>query len=315
VSFRLSSVNICRAGIVGFACLAFAGASRAGEGARNIEVVPLHGTPMDTNFDQSSSADSQTFKAWSPQAPHSTQAPTGPGEAMIPLPRPQITISPERQRELFDRRRNWVFMTAEEYASPGGKKDGLEENGLDKKSTAMERYYQGLYDSDHSAMTNQFNKLNSDRFGGATNSLGGEQRNPDGGVFADSPFNTTADPGIFQTVRRGDSSNPFDSDTSSALPTPEAVRLQAEQKAHMDAFRQLMNIDQPSVAPVSSPASASVDSGPLFGLSSPGIQSGNSVGSLDIGSSSTHSQTAPAVSSPRNTRPPHATFAPPQRPF
>jgi hypothetical protein len=219
-------------------------------------------------------------------------------------------------------------MTPEDYASPGGKKDGLEDNGLDKKSTTvMERYYQHLYDSDHSAVTNQFNKLNfnklnSDQFGGRTNLASGELRNPDGrnpdgGSFVDSPFNAAADAGVFQSVRRIDSSpSPFGSDPSSALRTPEEVRLQAEQKAHMDSFRQLWNIDQPSIAPVSSPVSTAVDSGPLFGFSSPGMQSANSGDSSDSVFSSMRSQTpTPAATPSRISRPPHADFAAPQRPF
>jgi hypothetical protein len=179
----------------------------------------------------------------------------------------------------------------------------------------MERYYQRLYDSDRSAMTNQFSKLNSDQFGGRTNSTGGELRNPDGGAFADSPFNADADPGIFQSVRRSDSSSPFGSDNISALPTPEEVRLQAEQKAHMESYRQIWNMDQPSTAPVSSPVSAAVDSGPLFGLSSPGLRPANSLSSSD-GGSSTRSQTpTPTVAPSRNNKPPRADFIPTPRPF
>jgi len=306
--------------MVGFVCLMLAGASRAGEGARNIEVVPLHGTPMDTNFDQSSPEDSQTFKAWSPRAPRTVQPAPRLGQVMAPPPRPQSTISPERERELLDRRRNWVFMTPEDYTSTDGKKDELEENSLNKNSsTVMERYYQHLYDSDHSPMTNQqFGKLNSDPFGGRTNSMGDELRNPGIGSFVDSPFNATAGSAMFQSVRRGDSSNPFDSDAGSTLRSPEEVRMQAEQKAHMESFRQLWNIDQPSTAPapVSSPTPTAIDSGPLFGLSSPGIRSGNSVSSSDNHSSSANSQMPlPTITSSRASKPPHADFAPPQRPF
>jgi hypothetical protein len=318
VSFRLSSVTICRVGIVGFACLTFAGASYAGEGARNIEVVPLHGTPMDTNFDQSTPDDQQLFKAWSPRAPRTTQPPQRPSQIMMPPPQSQNTISPERERELLDRRRNWVFMTPEDYASPDGKKDGTDDNGLGKKSTVMERYYQHLSDADHQGATNQFGNLDAHRSAGRSNLLSGELRESGDTGFHDSPFSAGIAPGVFQNVNRVEPSNPFGSDNIGALRTPEEVRLETEQKAHMDSFRQLWNIDQqPSAPVVVAPAASAVDSGPLFGLSSPGIQSARPTSFSDAGSSSQNSQPiAPRDPSARYSKPPpHADFAAPQRPF
>jgi hypothetical protein len=319
VSVRLSSLNICRASIVVFACLALARASHAGEGARNIEVVPLHGTPMDTNFYQPASSDSQSFKPWSPQAPHPIQANQRPGQAMLPPPRPQSNVSAERERELIDRRRNWVFMTPEDYASDG-KKDGMKDDGSDKNSaTLMERYYQRLNDSDQLAGTNQssINKLAGDRFGGQTNLLGGDMR-PAGGAFGDSPFSESPSAGIFQQMRRTDISNPFGSDNSTAMRTPEEVRLEAQQKAHMEAFREILNIDQPAPAQVISPTPSApvADSGPLFGLSSPAMRPINSVSTPDSGSSTVQAQTqVPTMTTTRNIKPPHADFAPQPRPF
>jgi hypothetical protein len=306
---------------MGFACLAFAGASHAGEGARNIEVVPLHGTPMDTNFDQLTPSDSQSFKPWSPHAPHPLQPAQQPGQALVPPPpRQQNTASAERERELLDRRRNWVFMTPEDYASDG-KKDGIEESGGDKKSgTVLERYFQRLNDSDHAAVTNRsnINKLTGDQFGGGQTNLLGSEMRPVEGAFGDSPFNGSIGAGVFQPMRRGDISNPFSSDNSGALRSPEEVRVEAEQKAHMEAFRQILNIDQPAPAQVSSPAHSApaVDSGPLFGLSSPGIQPNNPISAQDGRSSATQPQTpVPTVTTTRNIKPPHADFFPQQRPF
>ena len=316
MSFRLSSLNIRRAGTVGIVCLAFAGIARAAEGMRNIEVVPLHGTVMDTNFDQSSPSDPQRFEAWSPRAPRTVQ-PQTPGRTMIPLPPPQNGISPERERELLDRRRNWVFMTPEDYASPDGKKDALDGNDLGGKSaTLMERYYQRLTDSEHAAVTNQFNKLDADQFGGRTNLVGGDLPAPGRGSFGDSPFNPVTDAGVFESIRRNDLSNPFGSDTHSALPSPEEVRVQAEQKARMENYRQIWNIDQPAVAPAAAPVSVPIDSGPLFGLSDSSMRPVNSGNSSGGNSSSSHSQTpTPIVASPRDTKPPNADFTPLQRPF
>jgi hypothetical protein len=268
---------------------------------------------MDTNFDQSSPEDSQTFKAWSPRAPRSLQPQARPSATMLPPPRPQTTISAERERELLDRRRNWVFMTPEDYASPDGKNN--DDNDSKKGLTAMERFYQRLYDSDSVALTNKFNKPDSDRLGGRTNLLGrGELPNVDGGAFKDSPFNSDSDPSIFQSVRRSSFSNPFGSDGNTPLLTPEQVRLQAEQKAHMESYKQIWNIDQPATASVSSPGSAPVDSGPLFGLSAPGVQTIHSDASS--GTSVSQSQTPTSRAEPtRYPRPPHADFAPTQRPF
>ena len=274
---------------------------------------------MDTNFDQPSPEDTQTFKAWSPHAPRPPVQFQPPGVVMAPLPRPQPTADAQREKELQDRRRNWVFMTAEDFASPDGKKDGLGNDDKDKKSmTAMERYYQRLYDSDHAAATNQFDRPEMDRLNARTNLVGGEVRNPDRGVFTEVPFSPTSEFDVFQPMRRsGGFADVFSSDTRDTMPTPETVRVEAEQKAHMESFKQLWNIDQPpAAAPVSSSASTPVDSGPLFGLSSPGVQSVNPLGSLDGGHSAQQSQTpAPAVPSPRISRPPHADFAAPQRPF
>ena len=317
MSFRLSNLNFCRAGIAGFVCLAVAGACRGGEGTRDIEVVPLHGTSMDTNFDRTTPADLQAIKAWAPHAPRTIQAPT-PDRSMMPLPRPQTPVITERERELLDRRKNWVFMTPEDYASPDGKNSGIEKDGTGKKTgTAMERYFQHLNDSDQVAMTNQFNKPDSDRLTGQTNLLGGIQR-PDGGTFGNSPFDTIPDSGVFDSVRRDGFASVFNSsDRASTMPTPEDVRRQAEQKAHMESFKQIWNIDQPAAAPVA-PASVStpVDSGPLFGLSPSGGQSASPSGSFAVNPSSQPATPAPSpVTTQRAIRPPRPDFNVPTRPF
>lgn len=322
MSFRLSSLNICRAGIIGFACLAFAGASRAGEGSRNIEIVPRHdGTPLDTNFDESSPADGQTLKAWLPSAPNGVRSASRPGQAMIlsPPPRQQTTISLEREKELLDRRKNWVFMTPEDYASSDDKKSELGDKDVDAKpTTAMQRFYQHLYDVDRPAATNQFNKSDSTRFGQENNSPASDLNNSTGGAFGENSFSTEMRSGVFQSAHRSDFSNPFGSDNNSSLRTPEEIRMEAEQKAHMESFRQLWNIDQPAApaAPTPAPVSTPIDSGPLFGFSSPALQPAHSISTPDNVSSVTHSEIPmPTVDSARAIKPPHATFVPQQRPF
>jgi hypothetical protein len=314
VSFRLSNSIFCRAGIVAFVCLVFAGISRGGEGARNIEVVPLHGTSMDTNFNQSSTEDSQAFKNWSPHAPNSFKAQVPPGQTMS-MPHPQPTVNSEHEKELMDRRRNWVFMTPEEYASPDGKDGSDDKDGNKKSTTAMERYFQRMNNSEQAGLTNSFN---SARLNGRTNLMeGGEVRQPDQGVFAEVPFNPAPGVQVFQPARRNDFADVFGSDTQGTLRTPETIQAEAEQKAHMESFKQIWNIDQPPAAalPVVSTVSAPTDSGPLFGFSTPGIQASTPENPFNHASSSQQPAPQPTVITPRMSRPPHSDFAAPQRPF
>jgi hypothetical protein len=182
----------------------------------------------------------------------------------------------------------------------------------------MERYYQRLNESEQAAATNQFNKLNFDRLNGQTNLLGASLRPVDGGTF-DSPFNMTPDSGVFDSVRRERITSVFgSSDNTLAMPTPDDVRMQAEQKARLETMRQIWNIDQPAAAPTMPvSASAPVDSGPLFGLSSPGVQSASPF-SPSVGNASSSQSLTPVqspVTTQRAMRPPRADFAAPQRPF
>ena len=236
----------------------------------------------------------------------------------MPPPRPRTTVDSDREKELQDRRRNWVFMTPEDYASPDQKKDGLEKDDGNKKSgTAMERFYQRMYDSEQVSATNQFGALDSDRLIGRTNLLNGDARNSPGGVFSEAPVTPNPEIQIFQSVQRNGFASVFNSDSSENLRSPEAIRAEAEQKAHMESFKQLWNIDQPpAAAPVASSPTPTVDSGPLFGLSAPGMSSATPANSFDGGSSSAlQTPVAAPAALPRSSRPPHADFLPPQRPF
>jgi hypothetical protein len=321
VSFRLSSVNFCRASIAGLVFLVLAEAVRGGEGARNIEVVPLHGTSMDTNFDQLSRADRQTFENWAPRASRAF-TPVAPKPVILPPPRPQTAEPTQREQELLDRRRNWVFMTPEDYASPNGDKDsdvnGLEKDGDNKKPpmTAMQRYYQGLSEADHAASTNQFGKLDAEHSFGRTNHLAEGLPNADRGSFPNSPFNMTPEVGVFDPVRQHDFADVFGSDNSPALRTPESIRAEAEQKAHMDTFKELWNIDQPAAAAVVLPVPTPVKTAPLFSSSAASMQPASSLDGLSGGGFINKSQPAqPTVTSSRVAAPPRSDFAPPQRPF
>jgi|GEM_PF-3856622 len=323
MSFRLSILNLRRASLTGLVCLAFAGALRAEDtGSQPIEIVPFHGTSMDTNFDQESASAPRTFELLSPQAPHPFQT-TRPSASALPPPRPQPAPS-QRDRELLDRRRNWVFMTPEEFASPAGKKDSdpKDENTGENSLTVMERYYQRLNDADRSAATNRMNRPELSRLDTQTNLFTERLRNQDAAPFGPSPFNTTPDPGVFGAVRpNGFSSGPNSGGLRSdsvGMPSPEEIRQQAEQKAHLDSFKELWNINQPPApvqaqAPVSVPVPTPVDAAPVFGAS-PGVHSLFNA-TRSGGLSEPQQSGQPTMTSSRNSAPPRGTFTPPQRPF
>ncbi|HWC59696.1 MAG TPA: hypothetical protein VHC44_08385 [Verrucomicrobiae bacterium] len=325
VSFRPLSSVFCRAAVTGLACVAFAWAAHAGEGMRSIEVVPFSGNKsLDTNFEQSAHDDLQTFKAWEPTAPHpyKSPGPAGAGRAPALLRPQQPQVLTKEQQQLLDRRRNWIFMSPEDYASPTGKeeKDPTKAGSDDDKDqTAMERFFQRMSDSEKSAATNRMAKMNGDRSTGPDSAVNNAPRNSDESPFAQSPFASTPDSGIFQSIPKSASGGGvFAPDNDVKMPTPEEVRMQAEQKEHMDTFKQLWNIDQaPATTPVAAPASGAIDSAPLFGVSAPAVSSTfNAASPLTAGnSSSTPQPAARPVAAPRISAPPHADFAAPQRPF
>jgi hypothetical protein len=309
--------------VAGLACLAFAGAARAGEGGRNIEVVPFHNNSMGTNFEQLPQDDSHSFKIWEPTAPNSTR-PTSPQMA-TPLPHPQQSLSKEEQ-QMLDRRRNWVFMRAEDYAKMDpktGKSLLGDDHAEEDNMTAMERFYHRLEESGKSSTTNDFSRLLPDRGRsmGATNYLGSALPNTDAGPFGATPFNAAQQAGIFQPITSGNSGNAFGNDNGVPMQTPEEARQQAEQKAHMENFKQLWNIDQASSAltPAAAPASAPIDSAPLFGASTPGMAPGFKAGLAPDPSSGSSAKTPTPppqpVVSPRVTAPPHSDFMPTPRAF
>jgi hypothetical protein len=222
----------------------------------------------------------------------------------------------------MDRRKNWVFATPEDISGENSEKDisitgeDKSENG-NRPTTAMQRYYQHLYDSDHAMATNQFGRLDSSDQNAGTNSVISAFQNPAGNAsFISSPFNAVSDSDSFQSARPTVFSDIFGSDTGNNTPSPESVRLKAEQKSHMDDFKELWNIDQPAAAPVSASTPTPVSSGPVFGVP----QSGGAftpAGLPDSSSFRTQPTTTfqPVTPPNRIAPPPRANFAPPQRPF
>ena len=317
MSFRPFSLDICRASVAGLVFLACIGVSRAGDmSPQSIEIVPLHGTAINTNLDQLQPSETRDFEVLSPRAPRPFQAPVPPGRG-IPMPPPQANAPSERERDLLDRRKNWVFMTPEDMMAPDAETDLSnspgEKDGVDKKpTTAMQRYYQHLFDSDRQTATKQVGKADPGSW--ATNSA-----TVDNSRSSDSPFNTSPDPGIFQPARADSFSGLFGSDADTTQqPSPEAVRLQEEQKAHMDSFKQLWDIDQPTAAAASATTPAPIVSAPLFGASqsaAPAFDAFSSPAPALSGRPNNDATAAPTMTSTRNIRPPHSDFTPPQRAF
>jgi hypothetical protein len=319
VSFRPFNLNFWLRAVAGLACLTFAGAVRAEEDARDIEVVPFRNISTGTNFDQLPQNSSENFKIWQPTAPNSV-ARSSPQARPGQLPRPQQPSLSKEEQQLIERRRNWVFMQPEDYATMDpktGKSPFGDDTGNDDKLTAMERYYHRLEQSGKSATTNEFSRLNPERMTTATNSLGVTLPNKDAGAFGVTPFNGTPEAGIFQPMTTADMANVFGN--SAAKLSPEEVRLLAEQKSRMESFKQLWDIDQANSAatPVVAPSSGAIDSAPLFGASTPGMPSPFRPAMPGASSSSSKSAapTAQTVVPPRHTTPPHSDFTPVPRAF
>ncbi|HEX4265284.1 MAG TPA: hypothetical protein VH597_13185 [Verrucomicrobiae bacterium] len=313
--FRPSILDFCRATIAGLVCVVSVAVSRGGE---PVQVVPPRGTEVQTNIEQSQATGTKNFESMGPHAPRSFHL-AAPSQT-LPLPFPQQQAIPlsEREKELQDLRKNWVFMTPDDMVGQaesdlsGFDKD---KDGLNKKATtAMERYYQHLYDSDHSAATNQGTKLDSDSWTGATNSVVGDSARPNDGLFG-----TTPDTGVFQSPRATTFSDVFGSSANTAQSSAETIRLQEAQKEHMESFKQLWDIDQPATPPaVASEGLPKVSSPtPAFGSAAgdqPAINAFNSsLGGLS--GQAPASPIIPTITSSRNIQPPRATFAPPQREF
>ncbi|HEY2084258.1 MAG TPA: hypothetical protein VGI88_15865 [Verrucomicrobiae bacterium] len=318
MSFRFSILGICRAGIAGLLCVASVALARGqGSQSQSIEIVPLSGATPDTNLDHLQPARTKNFENVGPRVPHSIQF-EAPSTAVLPPPPRQNSTPTERDKELLDRRKNWVFMTTDDMMGQaetdlsGG--DRIDDNR--KSTTAMERYFQHLNDAGRPVATNQFSRVDSDPWMRATNSITTDDTRSGDGFF------NTMDPGTFQPNRASGFSDIFSSSPSADTrePSPETVRLQQEQKEHIESFKQLWDIDQPPApAPTASvPVPVPSSSGSVFGtpLGSSGQPSLNTFNtSLGGLSGQAPPPPTPTINSSRSIQPPHADFAPPQRPF
>lgn len=234
------------------------------------------------------------------------------------------TLSP-REKELLDRRRNWVFMTPEELISgessegtPGKKqhdKDGSEKEPM----TAMERYYEHLIEPSPNMVTNQFDK-DSDSWTRDTNTTADAGQKGDNAHLFDTPSSSSPAREYFQPMRPDSFSDFFSTSPDSTQPNAETIAAEKQEKAHMESFKQLWNIDQPSAPPAASISSFGNSGSPI---SSPGLSSFPSmqpvlgtVSSSGFGSS-TRANEAPTQPAPTpvHAPPPRPNFTMPQRQF
>lgn len=318
MSVRPFILNICRIGLAGLVCVLSAGASRAAdEGAQSIEVVPPKDATIDTNMVPQSSDTKGLSTLFAPRAPHSIFD-RKPGQGNIALPPPQSVArqADAREQEMMDRRRNWVFMTPDEMMGTDVQVDPGKEDG--QNLTVMERYYQRLYDADHPSATNNVSKMDVPSWNRSTNAF-----SVDGGNSSSSYY-SGMDPGsAFQPTKPNVFTPVFGSTDSSSgvgMPTPEEVRMQEQQRAHMESFKQLWDIDQSKPAVASTPAPVQSSSSSGFGLPqmeasmfrppAPASSSsgGNNVQNTELPKTLSQSRAA--------ARPPRADFnSPPSRPF
>jgi len=310
-------LRICRVAFAGIMGLASVAVSRAGE---PIEIVPTRGSVLETNV-QDKPAEMKSFDNVGPHAPRTFRLNAAP--AFTPPP-PQQRTAPltEREKELLDRRRNWVFMSPDDIVGQaesdlsGGVLDDSKDGSGKKNTTVMERYYEHLYDSDRASATNQTGKLDSASWAGPTNSVV-----VDTARSSDGWFSTPSDAGVFQPPRGNILSDIFGSGGDKAQSPAETIRLQEAQKDHMESFKQLWDIDQPpSAAPaVSAALPAPKSPTPVFGSPSGGQPTINtfnaSLGGLSGQAPATAEPALPTITSSRAIAPPRSTFTPPQREF
>src|SRR6185312_2598539 len=170
----------------------------------------FHNTTMDTNYDQPQHDDADSLEKWKQVAPTSLTAAPRPTR-MTPQPQSRQALTKEQQ-QLLERRRNWVFMTAEDYATTDPKTGKSLLGGDDDKDdnmTAMERYFHRQEQSANSSFTNNFNRLNADRVGAQTNYFDNATRSTDSGMFGQTPFKSNPNADVFQSITTGNSANVF----------------------------------------------------------------------------------------------------------
>lgn len=293
MTFRARISDLRHAGVLGLVCLAGVCILRAGDDeGRLIEIVPPHNATINTNVNGAlPESGSDVDKVLRRTTHPFNLLENAQEERPAPYKPPQARPLTQREQEWLERRKDWVFMTPEELMSDStademlGIKD-YDKDESDKKSsgTALERYYQHLLDSDHSAatITNKFRDWVSDSPDKDTNSIAGLDQNQNDYSQRpfDASFNLRPGQGFFQPNRADSFADTFSFNTQNTTQSEDAILAQKEQQEHLDAFKQIWNIDQPAASPLaSSPAPISpapvADSftsvQPLFGAAAPSL--------------------------------------------
>ncbi|HXS69431.1 MAG TPA: hypothetical protein VN761_11340 [Candidatus Polarisedimenticolia bacterium] len=312
-----------------------AAVSRAGDVQLQSTELSLSGSSAsDTNTNQLQHQDSPFSQFFLPHAPNTFQlAPNQP--AAPPVPRPQVTIQQvEREKELLDRRKNWVFMTPEEMMGTDDPNKDAQDSKSDKDhdpqkpTTVMERYYQHLFDADQQKSTNKPNKFDADIWTKTDDNpfrLGNADQN--GSQYGGQP-GSTANMGVFQSIRADAFPDIFHTGTSApkgpgAILSPEQVRQKAEQEAHMESFKQLWDIDQPkqTTATVISTPTPAVH----INSDSPFSSDGSQQSTFNASTPSLNGGFSPIINAPpepqtittlrAHSSPPHSDFKPTSSPF
>ena len=283
-----------------------------------IEIVPTKGSTISTNINRREPT-RKDFDSIVPAVKNPFR-PNDSWQAPVMMPPPVTRTLTPREKELLDRRRNWVFMTPEEMMSGESAEDmlGIEQyykkRGDKQPMTAMERYYENLFHSSRNIATNQFDR-DSDSWSKGTNTPGGADQNGDTTRTFDSPFNSSPAHEAFRPVRPNTFSDVFGTGPDPSTLDPETIRAQQEQKAHMESFKELWDMSQPST-PAEAFSSGSSGSGSRSS-SFPSMQPvlGTATPSVAGPSAHANSASAPPAPAPVHTSPPRPNFTMPQRPF
>jgi hypothetical protein len=289
-----------------------------------IEIVPTQGSTISTNINQGQPV-KKDFESMVPGVTHRFNPDDFMPEATPALKPPAATRTlTAREKELLDRRRNWVFMTPEELISGESSEGKLgmkqyDKDGNEKEPmTAMERYYEHLIEPGRNMFTNQFGK-DSDSWNRATNTTASGEENGDNTHPFESWVNSSPAHDVFRPMRPSSFSDVFGTSPDSTLQDPAIIAAEKEQKAHMESFKQLWEIDQPSV-----PA-ASVSGSGIWGANISGSGTGafpsmqpvmGTVSSSVFGSSGrANGASTPPAPTPVHAPPPRPNFTMPQRQF
>ena len=168
--FRLLNRLICRAGLAGLLCLASVWASRAGDQSEAPAVFKSsQNAGPGASADAGLPPEARRFESRLPANQHHLLQDGQSLARELPAPPPRPPPMPgkftQQQQDEMDRRANWVFMTPEEmmFGTEVGRVFGTKKSNRDtggageeigQPTSAMERYYNRLFEMDRPETTN-----------------------------------------------------------------------------------------------------------------------------------------------------------------